>query len=552
MRRIGILLLLACSAAAADIVVMRDGTVHEGKVTRKDGAVIVTGADGSRVELPESDIRRISTLDPVAASGPAIVPAATSASAPASPGEAMGAISVEKIDRPEALAFLAMRSMSAAGPGAAADYRRQLQQFQSMVHDRKRKVSGEWLAPGDFQRRRANYENWLKEAVEISRKVKVNATAADKTAAQNSATAKLRQTAALWYDPPIRTALLGMQAVQAGDFRTADALFRDAAEEWPTIGAMLQGAALARMQVGQPLSASTYVQQLLRLYPDSRDVYELGVSVLRATPGGDIRDPAFVALDGLIKEFEKPQTAAPSGTAINWLMPGRQPWTVRDKTSLPVPPYDRLSMVQCLGVPVGKQTLLVDSAALDGAEEIWVRLDSSTYVPARARRLTVSGTGIAPPFALLTVPAAQFEPLTFDRKAVFAEKSTITLYASDLLPQMSQRVRKAGGQIISAGADGKYVLNVAIAAGETAAPVFADDGRLVCMLAGKTDALADGGGPGGMYTQADIAPLIERAGGDYGGYSSYYGAKLKRTPTVTAAKGNVFVVSITASEIFKN
>lgn len=540
-------LLALAAMAAADLVVTRDGAVHEGTVTTMGDRVLVKTATGETIELDAANVLRISKLSatsaPAAApaSAPAGPPAASQQSAPAPASVATGLPQVDfsEMDRPECYAFITMRQMASATLGAdSASLRQAMEQFQAMAHDRKRRADGEWRSPQDFASRRKMYEAKLKEAADALARNK------DKTAGKADCNAKLRQASRMWLDPTVRQVLIGIEAYQTGDFRAAADWFRQCAANDPYLPLLRQGAAISLIETKQPLEALEHALELMKLAPDAVQSYELVVDAMKKTPGSDIRKPLYAQAEAMVAQYAKPASSYRS--SLSWLMPGRQAWTC-NANSLPVPPYDRLSLRQAAAVPIAPHTLLVDLAAVDGADDIYVRVEANRLVPATLRRLDSS---VKTPLAMLHVADYEFTPVGVDKKDVLAGDSAIATYAMGLYPSLGQTMRKATGRITSV--DEKSIsVNLKLSPGEGAAPLLTDEGVLAGFLAGKTDAFAAGGGQDAIIHRVDILQIIAKASSSYSGVYGGY-SRAKRTITTQKATGSCFaVLSVTGESLSK-
>jgi len=530
----------ACSTAIGDIVVMRDGTVHDGKVSR-NGDVISIQTPVGKIDVSASDVLRVSITSDL--------PATASAPAGNPPLASIGRLNVDVMDMPEMFIFTLMRCIAGMPSGSSAsELRQQLEQYRAMAHDRKREVGGQWIAPDDFARRRKTYEQSLKDAADLLRNYRSAAKSADKIAAEKAAAekaaqAKLHEAAVYWPDRLIRRILEGIELYQEGDFRGAQVLFEQARRNWPTVGAAYQGAALALLGADQPLDALADAVEFLKLCPDSREAYDLTVDAMNKTAGGDIRSGAFVEAKKLVSQYAAPSGFGTPRRQTAWLMPGTAPWISR-AGALPVPPYDRIVSLQCVGVPVGKQMLLVDIAIQD-AQQVFVRIDDKTLIPGRVRRISAS-TAKLPPLTIVTVSGYEFTPI-FDKSYKPDDGAEAAVLGLGVYPQLGQAVRKATGRIASP-AGGEMKISTGLLPGEAAGPVIAAGGELIGMLAGKIDPMADNGGPDRLIPLSQITALLDRAGGAGSGGCSYGYSRMNRTVATQPARGAYFVVMATLTE----
>ena len=168
--------LLACGHAASDVVTTITGDTYEGKVTSRDGKVIVETDDGE-VVLKAAQVIHIARSGPHTAE---TQPEATSRPATTLPpvigpdtqtpvlGGAGKAIALASLTHPEPIVYFYMRSLAVTPPGAeSVRMRKQIQLWRAHAHDRKRKAGLSWLTPREFERRRKNYEKLLREAEDL-------------------------------------------------------------------------------------------------------------------------------------------------------------------------------------------------------------------------------------------------------------------------------------------------------------------------------------------------------------------------------------------------
>jgi hypothetical protein len=255
----------------------------------------------------------------------------------------------------------------------------------------------------------------------------------------------------------------------------------------------------------------------------------------------------FVAAKALLARYEDLPERRYKRRGWTWLMPGRA-WYVSDDDFLPEPPYDRLVFRQGAGVPIGNFTVLVDAKVVEGAEEVFVRLDPETVVAGRVRRLSYRGLQEAEvPLAFISLEGYDFKPVDFEVGPGAATGDVVTAYGLGIYEQMGRGVRRIPTTVKSVRDGGTPELGEGLVAGEAAAPVLTENGRLVGFLAGKTDVASEDGGRDEFIPPTVIADLVERAKRG-SSRSRLYGRTRLKEDKPQSVEGNVFVVYATEPE----
>lgn len=582
-----LLTLLACAVfcgpVSADVVYTEDGRVLRGTVIQQDGKVVVQTAAG-RVELTSSQILRIKrersqtrpatpgAMSPIPARVPVPRPVIGQAGdkyqppIPIKPKK----FSIHGCCEPEPVLFMMMRDGGAALAGAGLDGSNQIQRWQFLVHERRRKVGGKWITPKDFVAHRTGFLRLLEEAKEAHRTARKNMSRArsssgrryypSRTSAYNrnrlpgAVVTKLQQAASSWADPAIRSFLCGVAHYNAGRYTQAGSQFRGSCELAPRVAGFWQGYGLALTKMNQhTLALGAYVE-LLRLKPDDRGAIWLVREAMGAVSGMIATSPAYAEAERLLARYDtSPSTSrrryrssSYTRTSVTWLMPGRSSW--RGTTdSLPKPTCDRFAFRQAIGVPINKTTLIVDKAAVRGALDVFVQVSPTHIVPARSRRTTSYRSKAQTHLSTVSLDGYRFTPAGIDPAKKLVRGHQVAVYALGFYEEMGSRPRAIPGQVDQVGEDGAVKLSVSLASGEGTAPVLTSRGDLVGFLAGKIDPKASGGGKD-LFIGLDKAASIlkRRSSGSYGGYSSVKRADKPPTPV----KGRAFLVYATFSETF--
>ena len=529
--------------AVGDTVVMKDGKVHRGQVTRDGDRVLIRKALAT-IAVDGKDVERIlrSAAPTSAPVDRPIAPTLTLDTARSGP---------DQFIHPESHVFLTLRQLAGTPAGTAAyELREQAKAWRVKVHDRQRKFIGRWIPPEDMARAREEFAARLSGARTVQTKIR---RAGSTTAAGRAAQARLRrglgaqfrQAAKVWPDVLMKDFLTGIAHLEGLNYNGALQMFERCIAAAPRVPAFRQGKVLALAGRNEKLPALGAALELLGLMPDSRETYNLVRKTMDDVPGTRMTDPTFELAKQILLTYEEPAAKTYSRPGTTWLMPGR-PWVAREYT-LPTPPYDRLVFRQAVGVPVGKNALLVDKGALRGALEAYVAIRGDVIVPAKIQRTSTWGSKRkVAPLDMVMVRDFNFTPLKADGGARVSKGQVLTAYGLSLYEEMGSEVRQISTVVEGLGADGAVSLSQKLSAGEGVGPVVTKDGQLVGFLDAKTDPMVDGGGPDAFIPVAHVATLVKQAGrtrSSFGGYS-----RVKRTVTPKPAPGRFFLVFITAAE----
>jgi hypothetical protein len=283
--------------------------------------------------------------------------------------------------------------------------------------------------------------------------------------------------------------------------------------------------------------------------PDLADAFDLLKRAMAKTPGSETHSAGFVAAKDLIGQYQEPGNSSSSAQkGINWQMPGKG-WSTRDDSTLPEPPMDRLIVRQAVGVPVSPTMLLVDSAAVNGADEVFVRIDGKTIIAGTVRKPLTSAKNAFAGVALVHVTGYAFTPLGRDQGADAAKDVDATVCGIGTYAEMGASFRTAKASVHPIGET--FRVSASLIPGEAATPVMTESGQLVCFLTGRTDPTAENGGDEQVIPLSDIGTLIKSAT-PKGGAGIGMGHGLKRTGDPTPVKGQAFVVYGIFAEKFEN
>ena len=565
------LCMLSALQTEAATVYTASGIAYKGKVTEEGGKVIVETSDG-RVVLKGKTVIHIEYTEPVK-SDPKIPTTTQPTTQPDVVLPSMllksGAMVLGNASRPEPIIYMYMRALAAVAPGQESiRTRRQIDLWRAHAHDRLRKAGTQWLTPKDFVRRRKTFVELLAEAEKLNklggqtkRYTSSSKLPAPLTAKQKrykyEALDKMYQAARSWADPPVQYFLLGLAQMHARKFDRAETVFKLGIRQAPLLAGLHQGLGLAYAKQLKYLSALEAFLDALRLKPDSAEALHLIRETMKLVPGRSIKSALYRRAVEAVAPYTTPErtksTGSYRGNQVEWLMPeGKsKSWRVSE-TTMPTPPYDRLEFRQAVGVPVGKHTLVVDSRIVQGAMDVFVRIDG-VFVPGTVGRSSYSSSKGPPQISIVYLAERELTPVVVPTKEKPAKAGLCTVYSLGIMGEMKQTIRKITGTFKPGGEDKPGSVSGKLLPGEATSPVLSADGKLLGFLAGKVIVALDGGGADKFISvqEKDISNTLRRAissrsSFSRGGYSS---AKRKFTPK--PAEGKTFVVYSILGEVFK-
>ena len=574
-----ILIVAVCTLSAlqtdAATVYTVSGETYKGKVTRSGQDVIVE-TSGGRVVLKATTVIHIEHSDPVKPDPGAVVkPASTQPGTTAQPtatGGGMtldsGAMVLGNAARPEPIIYLYMRALSAAAPGqGSARLRRQIDLWRAHAHDRLRKVGNRWLAPKDYIRHRKTFVKLLAEAEKLNKLARGRTRRYSRSEPPPPLTAKQKrqkyqaqeymlQAGRAWADPPMQHFLVGIASMHARKFRNAEAAFKVGIERAPLLAGLHQGLGLACAKQEKYLQALEAFLEALRMKPDSAEALHLVRETMKLVPGRSIKSVVYRRAVKAVAPYTTPPRKKPGSSNrdddVEWLMPGgkTRSWRVSE-TTMPTPPYDRLEFRQAVGVPLGKHTLVVDSRVVEGAMDIFVRIDG-VFVPAGVGRSSFSRGKGRPQIATVHLTERELTPVKVPTEEQPAKAGPCTVHAVGIFGQMKQKIRSTSGTFTPGGEKKTGSVSCRLVPGEATSPVLSGDGRLVGFLAGKTTVALAGAGADKFISLEEVSHTIKRAvssrtRSQRGSYTA-----AKRTFTPEPAKGKTFVVYAILGEVFKS
>ena len=535
------------SQLSADVVYLRNGKKYEARVVRTARKVRLELRHGV-IEVDPNDIIHIE---------PSKLPAKP-ATKPSNPRpvnkDQQKKFTISDATQPEPVIFILMRNLAVTPPGEASfRLRTEIQNWQNRAHDMNRKVGSAWLGPEDFYRRRETFMEHLEEAKNLYRKKRRsgrNAPKVNQEQYRRQGALKLFLAAKTWADPTLRYFLMGIALYHKQDYRQAESMFRRAREQGPRVAAFWQGWAMTMQELNRHLEALDGMTQALRLNPESPYALKLVREGMKKIPGALIKRPQYTTALELVNQYVSSSKKRRS-KGITWLTPGK---AINSKEfSLPILPYDRLVFRQAVGVPIAKNALLVDKSAIEGAMEVFVRIDETTIVRGRIRQSSSYGGGKTSemPLILLYVDDVEFKPLLADANTTFQVNESVMIYGLNAYEEMGSQVRLITAKIDATDSNQTLHISGSIVPGEGTAPVVTTDGRVVGFLDGKTDAMVASGGSDRFISVGELAPLLKRVkkrSTTRTAIRRYYGRRVKRKVIPKKVQGDHFVVYSTFAE----
>ena len=553
----GLVLLVLCgaivAASRADVVYLKNGNSYRGTVLSRTETLVIVKVGGKEIKVPAEDVLLVSFDSPDQPESVVAEPGAADEMPDALSGLPVRPFTADDATLPDSIVFMLMRDMASSTGLSRQSLAEHVNRWKIAAHDRNRRTGPDWASPEQFAARRAAFAERLKQAQDLAKEAR-GSEWKDRSSQRMdrrkllAAIARLNSAAPQWPDPLLREFLMGLVALKAEQYEVAAGRFRNCVQTAPRVPAFRQAYGRAMLELKRYATALTELTELLRLAPGSPEAMELLEEAMQKTPGGLIKDPAYVEARKLLDEYEARETRGYSRAGETWLMPGR-PWSVSETLLLPTPPYDRLVFRQGVAVPVGESTLIVDARVLEGAEDIFIRLGPETLVAADRSGSSFGSSGRKKePLALVRAEGVVFTPLKFERDTPPRAGQPVTLYGLSIYEEMGRAVRQIQTTVGKVGDDGTFEPADGLLAGEAAGPVISTDGRLLTFLAGKTDIEVEDGGKGLAIPPADFAKLIPRTSRGKSSYRTYGRAGRKKSAEPLAVTGRAFVVYATAVE----
>lgn len=521
---VAVTVLLCVTTATPDTVYTSSGKTYKGTVRKDGNFVVVETKEGQQVRLPKEDVIHIARSETRPQPETKVKSNQSSSPTPVQPHPTNQQVTdYGSFELPETFAFAYMRNLSAASPGPeAVDARKNMELWQRRAHKKMRKAGHKWLPLEEFSRPR-------KKAIEFFGKASEEASEArPRRNHRRSANLKPsprqrkhRQTAMnlyqkgsqIWPDSVLRNYLLGLTYIQAEEPKKACSLLDRCIDSMPNIAGFLQARAIARIESGKAQEALQDAMEVLRLKPDSMTAVHLLRQIMDKTPADEIQSEVFLQAKKLSDKYpiirRRYQPRIPK---TEWLMPGgKKDWNAYVDT-VPVPPYDRLIVLQGVAYATGPHTLLVDRKLLDDALELHVLIGDNQVVLADIAHLDKRQDSVdSPQLGLITIPGYVFSSAPGQSEEISPSVGTVCNgHAANLLPSMGRNIRLIEGRLRK-DSQGSLVPSFTLLAGETASPVLDKDGKLLGVLAGKTDVFKLNGGSDLFWNQEDLKNILRRA-----------------------------------------
>jgi len=508
---------LPAVVAAGDVVYLRDGSTREG-TARREGDKVIVQTETQTLELPGEQVLYISRPEQQPAET-TTAPQDEQAPTPAPTGP--WRFPLNDVRQPEVMVFSTMRSLARKPRGAATEGLEQsVRRWQIAVQDRKRKIGqGNWASPDEFLRRRNVYANFLSQAKEIyeqiqqaKRRKKPSDPQPDTSALEARFHRMLWQAANSWADPLLGDFLVALAWYKAENWSDAEKFFARCQGAAPDVAGFHQARGAALLKLNRPMEALKALTEALKRRPDARFLSPLLGEAVQEIPGWQTEDPAYAEAARLLRSqgYRPGQMPARIGQT-QWLMPGDD-WPSTPQT-LPTPPYDRLVFKQALAVPAGASALVVDAEVVEDALEVYVEVGEGDWAPVQIGRRGPRRTPGVRGLTVLNLPGQSFQPVVLVRPGEVTPGQVVEGHGLGRFQQMGSAVRTFAIETLPGGGANQINLNGGLLAGESAGPVFTEDGRLVGFLAARADPMAENGGPDRLIPADRLRSFWGAAGG---------------------------------------
>ena len=414
--------------------------------------------------------------------------------------------------QPEPVVFSLMRALEATEVGgASADLKTQIAAWQRKTKDRQRRLESRWAEPKDIVLMRSLYQKRLAEAEEqfdlagqVGRRDRNHKAKAARF--RQAGMEKLKLAAAAWADPGLRYWLQGVASHKDEQYGAAQTFFSRAVKENPRVAAFWQGLGMAELAAEEPINATDAFLKMLRFRPEDRMALQMTRDAVKKIPGSALKNEVYLKAREVLEGYDAPEYRR---RRDYWMLPGKH---VSDREeNLPTPEYDRLIRRQAVGVALSSGALIVDHSVLKDAAEVFVRIDETTVVPAEMKRVSIfRGRGPSVPLGLITVPGYEFTPAAYSEDADFSVGEVVTAFGLETYEEMGDQAYPIRGRITAVDANGASV-DVRLAPGDSGSVVLTEDKRVVGFLAGRTDALAKGGGENVFFTAVQAEDILDKA-----------------------------------------
>ncbi len=497
------------AGAIGDVVLLKNGKVYEGTVTRR-GALVIVEMKYGQIELNAADVKEI-----IKGKDPAKPKNDPPTTKPVTPSP-KHIFQTENITRPECMAFIFMRRLASMPAGIESfNTRKQIERWRHYAHDRKRKAGAQWREPEYFQKRRLNFEKYNREVDEIAKKLRRvrgddRRDEALRKSLKKAGAKKMLTAAEQWPDPLIRRFMTGIAYYRGGHNAQAEAAFRRCAQEAPLVAAFFQGRGKALGRLEREVDALEAYTRVIQLHPTSSQALLMLRGGMQNVPGNKTTSPVYAAALILANQYEEESSRSSSRIKSTiWMLPDKVRQS-RD-AALPVPSYHRLNFHQGMAVAISKNALLVDANVVKDAAEIYVYLDDDTVVRAKKRRSSRRSRSKGPklPLEIVTVSDCELTPLAFDAKSTLSPGQDVATHSLSYFTKMGAK-SSTMTTTVEKSEDGSLQLSRGLFAGDAAAPIISPAGGLIGFAPGKTDVTADDGGSNKLISAQDLAPLLER------------------------------------------
>ena len=516
--------------AQADTVYLSNGKSVKGKVTKKNGKVIVVTSKGKRLVFEKSDILYIAKDNNSKTDS-------ESKDKPSTTENKSDNDSESKSDKPdskttetnnsgsgseklqtrvtskdgtltpehEVFRFLRKRNAAIKAGKTGANYKTSIDNFRVKAHDKEIRFKGKWINQKTiskifkrFGELKSDANAALSGKVRPRKKIKGKKRRKRyKEIAKNNRKKEcikyLKKAAVLVPDQTMRKFYLGLCALRGEKYTTASGFFSSCIKQSPLNQAYHQALVKAYFNDKKYAKAFLALNEFAKKFPNSSQPFELIKDCLSKMPGKERKKTYTKVSKALAKQFYKKFSKIRRNSRsrlTSWSFPDKNLSDSR-KVSIPTPSSYYYQSCSALAVPVTSKKLLLDRGALLGTCRVYVEIGSGIYAEAKFSKVKSSSKEKVPNLATITVPGYSFTPVERSKSKNIPIDTNLTGYTVNWLSSLGTKKRKFTSKVGSVDEDGNIILKKGIAAGETAAPIFTKSGEFAGFIPGYTNCMQD-------------------------------------------------------------
>ena len=533
------------SSAIADKVYLSSGKSVTGKVTEKNGKVIVLTEEGKRLVFKKSEVLYIAK-DKTTASDrkkPPVsdknkdndskknIPSKEDKDKPTSKKSDSQDQSVQtkktSLDgtiTPEHEIFRYMRKQNAAiKSGKSKDtYKSRIINYRAKLHDQEICFRGKWINQERLEKIYDRFDNLLKEAKKALRPQarpagngRIRPRIGDinpeklKKAREKKCLEILKQAAILIPDLTLRKFYMGVCAFKKEKFTSAGTIFSSCIKRDPLNYAYYQGAIRSYFNAKNYKKAFKIWETFAKKFPNAEEPFILANVCFRNMPGKLMKKDYVQRAQKLLRNFKKrfPRRLRRSNNNISrWWFPDRGLSTTGGLT-LPKPSSYYYQTRNALAVPTTTRRLTLDRGALVDACKVFVEVKKGVYAEAKFTKVKSTSKNKTPNLVTITVPGYSFTPVETSAKSKISTVSKLIGYTVNWLSSLGSKKRKFTSTVGAIDSENNIVLKSGVAPGETAAPIFDNENNFVGFIPGYTNCMQEVYSPR-LYNVKDLKKLF--------------------------------------------